>query len=249
VTELRLILRLLLVQALWNYRTLLGAGLAWVLAPSLRELAGREEDRFKEAFRRHAEHFNAHPYLAGVAAGSLARLERDGEGEETFRRFRDALRGPLGSLGDGLIWAAWLPACVLASGVAGLAGAPPLWAVVGFLVAYNLLHLTLRWWGVSIGLAFGKGVGAPLARSGLQRWAERVGWVGVLLLGLLAGVTFGRGFAASGLPTSADVVGTATILGLLLFGLGLWRGRAAWGWTPVMLPVAILGVLVVGAFA
>lgn len=246
VTSLRLLLRLFLIQALWNYRTLLGAGLAWVLAPSLKESSGPDDGRFREALRRHAEHFNSHPYLAGVAAGSLAKLEREGEEPETVRRFKDALRGPLGSLGDSLVWAAWLPTCVLAAGAAGLLGLHPLAAVAAFLVAYNLLHLTLRWWGVSVGLAFGRGVGEPLARFGMPRWAERVGRAGVLLLGLLAGYALGSGLGWSALPASLDAVGLATILGLLLFTSGLLRGPAAWGWTPLMVPVTVLAVLLVG---
>lgn len=254
--RLRLFLRLFLIQALWNYRTMLGPGLAWVLVPVLREAAGGDEGRAAESLHREAGHFNAHPYFAGVAVGALARLEREGEEPEMLRRFRDALRGPLGSLGDGLVWTAWLPACLLACILAGAVAVSPLAAIIGFLVLYNALHLPLRWWGVTVGLAFGKEVGAALRRAAFPRWAERAGRLGVLLLGLLAGGTLADALtampadAAAALPSGVGAVagsaGAMAALGLLLFLLGLFRGRGAWWWTPVLIPGVLAGIVLVG---
>src|SRR5207237_102193 len=70
---------------------------------------------FKAALARESHYFNAHPYLASVAVGALARAELDGEPPERIERFRTALAGPLGSVGDRLVWAGWLPFCSLAA--------------------------------------------------------------------------------------------------------------------------------------
>ena len=87
-----MLLRSFAVQGSWNYQTLIGTGLAFVLAPALRHVYGADPGRLRDAVGRHAELFNAHPYLAGLAAGALARLEADGVPPETIGRFKNAIR-------------------------------------------------------------------------------------------------------------------------------------------------------------
>jgi PTS system mannose-specific IID component len=59
---------------------------------------------------RATQFFNAHPYMAGMEVGAVARAEHDGVPGDQIRRMRHALVGPLGSVGDRLIWAGVLPA-------------------------------------------------------------------------------------------------------------------------------------------
>src|SRR5674476_1068918 len=111
---LRMYLRLFAVQGSWNYESLLGNGIAFCMEPALRLLpGGMKGQRYSEALGRHSRYFNAHPYLAGVAVGALARAELDGVARVMIERFRTALGGPLGSVGDRLVWASWLPLCSL----------------------------------------------------------------------------------------------------------------------------------------
>ncbi len=242
----RLLVRLFFIQALWNYRTLLGSGLAWALLPALRRFRATEEDELRNAIGRHAEHFNAHPYLAGFAVGALAGMERDEVDQEVIRRFREVVRGPLGSLGDRLVWSAWLPTCVLLSGGLVLLGLPPLWGVAVFLVIFNLLHLALRWWGITAGLALGKGVGEALGRARLPIWAERVGRAGVLLLGLVAGLVLATGVRPSEPALHVGPTGLFVAAGLLLFIAGVRREQRAWWWTPALTLGAVTGVFLWG---
>lgn len=253
--RLRIVLRLLLIQALWNHRTMLGPGMAWALLPALRERAEGGGERLEEGLHRESTHFNSHPYLASVAAGALARLEVDGVSAETIRRFRELLRGPLGSLGDALIWNSWLPACLLGASVAGLVGVPPMIAVGGFLLVYNSLHVAVRWWGVGVGLASGVEVGEALRKRALPRRAERVGRVGVLFLGLLAGILLGGMFLPNAMAPSPGpevagwaplATGGALAAGAGLFCLGFVKGRGAWWWTAVLLPGAVSLILGAG---
>src|SRR5690606_23471199 len=111
-TKLSMFLRLLAVQASWNYEILLGNGIGFCVEPALRRLPGGSKGlEYREALARQSNYFNAHPYLASVAVGALARAELDGEAALRIERFRTALCGPLGSVGDRLVWAAWLPLC------------------------------------------------------------------------------------------------------------------------------------------
>jgi len=140
-TQIAIFLRLLAIQGSWNYEILLGNGIGFCLEPALRLLPeGIHSQHFKDALARESKYFNAHPYLASVAVGALARAELDGEPPERIERFRTALCGPLGSVGDRLVWAGWLPFCsLLALLVFGL-GAGPALVLLVFLGSYNIGH-------------------------------------------------------------------------------------------------------------
>ncbi|HXQ78517.1 MAG TPA: PTS system mannose/fructose/sorbose family transporter subunit IID, partial [Gemmatimonadaceae bacterium] len=66
--------RLLALQGSWNYETLLGTGIGFVMEPALRLLPGGVRgEQYRSALARESRYFNAHPYLAGVAVGALTR--------------------------------------------------------------------------------------------------------------------------------------------------------------------------------
>jgi len=244
-TRLRwaLLARSFLVQGSWNYRTILGSGFAWALLPALR--SRDSESPSIDRVARAAAPFNTHPYLSPIALGAVAKLEREGVDPERLTRFRDALRSPLGGLGDGLIWAAWRPVCLLGAVLAVLLGAPPLAAVLGFLVVYNVLHLRLRVWGIRVGFESGFDVGPALARARIPVWAERISLSGVLLLGLVSGVLTGSAGALAWQGVPWVIAGAA----LLAVGL-LGRDALRRGGPTVLLLLFLLGAfLVPGWFA
>lgn len=177
-------LRSFAIQGSWNYRTLLGAGLAFTLLPALRKLHGDEGEEVDAAVRRHSGVFNSHPYLAAMAVGALAVLEEEGEDPNVIERFKSAIRGSLGTLGDRLIWAGWRPACLLLAVVLYLGGVR-WWVVLAFfLLLYNAGHLLLRFWSYNLGLTRGRGVGEQLRRSWVPQLQRVMSIVGSFLLGL-----------------------------------------------------------------
>jgi len=244
----RLFVRLFFVQALWNYRSLLGAGLLWILLPVLRREYGGEPDSLEEALARHRRFFNAHPYLAGFAAGALARMEQDRESAEMIHRLREVIRGPLGSLGDRFFWAAWLPTTVLLAGAAGLMGLPG-WGVVAlFLLTYNGIHLGVRWWSLRTGLEQGRGVARGISALQLPRWTERVAGFGVVLVGFVFGFVFMQALVgpAIGIPPARAVA--LAVGGVALFIVGLLRPRARAGRIPAMILVVFVGLFLLGGW-
>src|SRR6185295_20194848 len=96
-----------------------------------------------------------HPYLAGLAVGGLARAELENDSESRIQRFRGACCGPLGSVGDQLVWAGWLPLCSLLALLCFGAGVGPLGVVLVFLGAYNAGHVALRVWALDAGWRHG----------------------------------------------------------------------------------------------
>jgi PTS system mannose-specific IID component len=225
-TRLAMFVRLLAIQGAWNYETMLGNGIGFCVEPALRLLPGGPGGTaYREALARQSQYFNAHPYLASVAVGALARAELDGESPERIERFRTALCGPLGSVGDRIVWASWLPACSIVSIAAFGLGLGPGGVVLLFLGLYNAGHFALRAWGLSVGLARGMKVapalGAPLLRQGPPHIARAAALVAGVALPLALDRIVGAGRAIFGSVLLATVLGS-----LLLVRL---HGRAE-GW-------------------
>ena len=237
ITWLRVYLRLFAVQGSWNYETLIGNGIAFCMEPALRLLpGGRGGKAYTEALSRHARYFNAHPYFAGVAVGALARAELDSVPPAMIDRFRIALAGPLGSVGDRLVWASWLPLCSLvALGAFGL-DARPLAVVTIFLLLYNLGHFSLRAWGLRVGFEKGLRVADALGHPLIRRGPQYVGAAAALLAGIAIPLTANR-LVADGRMLTAAVTAVAIVGGVLLSRFG----ERAQGWR---LALVILGLFV-----
>ena len=192
-TRMAIFMRLLAIQGSWNYEILLGNGIGFCIEPALRLLPGGvDSPAYRQALARQSHYFNAHPYLASVAVGALARAELDGEDPVRIERFRTALCGPLGSVGDRLVWAGWLPFCSLASLAAFGFGASPLVVVVMFLVAYNVGHFGLRIWGLNTGWKHGLRVATALANPVLRHGPQQIARVAALATGIAIPLALGR---------------------------------------------------------
>ena len=177
-------LRTFAIQGSWNYRTLVGGGLAYAMLPLLLRIHAGNPVALAAALRRHASSFNGHPYLCPMAVGALARVEQDGLEPEKIERFRTALRGPLGAVGDRVVWAGWRPLCFLLAIIGFGLGLEAWKAALIFLLVYNAGHLWLRLWGYRRGWQEGLNVGAVLTRSTLKRIAGPMMVVNQFLLGL-----------------------------------------------------------------
>ncbi|HEV8400756.1 MAG TPA: PTS system mannose/fructose/sorbose family transporter subunit IID [Gemmatimonadales bacterium] len=234
----RALLRLFAVQGSYNYERMLGVGVGVAEEPLLRDLDG---GKYGPAVARGAHFFNAHPYLAGLAIGAAARAEHDGAAPDQIERLREALCGPLGSLGDRLVWAGWLP---LLSGatLAAIALGAGWYAVAAFLVIYNIGHVALRWWALRAGwqygtrvsvalhhpvlqkagallgpaMAFAVGAALPLSASSLAvpfpRWAQ---WAVLLTAGVCFLLLRWRGDRLNGLRLALGIAALALVVGLL----------------------------------
>ena len=190
----RRLLRLFTVQGSWNYERMLGIGFGVAEEPLVR---GLPRDEYRAAIVRSAHFFNAHPYLCGMAVGAAARAEHDGVPAEQVERLRTALCGPLGSLGDRLVWAGWLP---FNSGLAlvGIALGWGWWAIAGFLAIYNVGHVGLRWWALRAGWAHGIRVVDALRHPLLRRAGALLGPAMAVAMGAVA--PHGRGVPGGSFP-------------------------------------------------
>jgi mannose PTS system EIID component len=247
-TRAAIVARLFAVQGSWNYESMVGNGIAFSLAPALRRLpGGAEGDAYRSAMAREARYFNAHPYLTSVAVGALARVELDGAPPERIERFRAALCGPLGSLGDRLVWAGWLPLCATVALFAFALGASPLAVALLFLLPYNAGHIALRGWGLDAGWRHGFHVAGalatPLFRDG-PRWLAAVNLV---LASVTLPLTVRRLLGDSGgtVPSALGVLAGTTVavaIGLAVIDTRT-RGRVE-GWKAALALLAAAALFV-----
>lgn len=215
--KLRVFLRSFTIQGSWNYRTLVGTGFAYALLPVLRAVHGSSNPALRSAVDRQAGLFNTHPYLCGIALGAVARLEEEGASPELIDRFKAALRGSLGTLGDRLVWAGWRPACMLLALVMWLAGLPWYAAAGTFLITYNAGHLVLRWWALAAGLKAGRNVAQRVRMAGLEPLRDRIAGGAALLLGCALPLLAGRGLTGDPVSVPTGVLAClAATLGLRL---------------------------------
>lgn len=241
-TRLAILARLMTLQGSYNYETMIGNGVAFAIEPALRLLpGGRDGEAYRAALARQARYFNAHPYLAAVAVGALARAELSLEDPERIERFRTAACGPLGSVGDRLVWAAWLPLCSVLGLLAFGAAAAPLTVVATFLVAYNAGHLALRAWGLDAGWREGLGVAPALGATLFRRGPIAIARAAALVAGAAVPMTLAQ--AAGARPVGVLVLGAVGAAGAAV--LAATHGRVqGWRAALVLLAVAVAAAVV-----
>lgn len=219
-------LRLFTLQASWTDERLQGIGAAFAVEPLLRGLADGKDERYRAALGRSAGYFNTHPFLAGLALGALARAERDGVEPRRIERLRSALKGPLGSLGDRLVWAGVLP-LASAIGLVLTALGHPVAGIIALLVIFNTAHLALWLWGLPTGWRLGTSVAQALQNLALQRGLVAFGPLAACAVGFavpVSSVSLLSGMAPDGRLAAMALAGaTVIVLRLVYPGFGAAR--------------------------
>ena len=231
-------LRSFAIQGSWNYRTLVGCGFAFALMPLLRTIYSGRPDEYQAAVQRHSAVFNSHPYFAPMALGAVAVLEST-ESPEVVERFKSAVRGSLGSLGDRLIWAGFRPVCVLLALTAVMLGAGWFLVSAGFLIVYNVGHIGTRMWAMRFGLRHGKRLGEQLRSVPVDRIQWIMQSMGAFLLGTCLVLLIG------GRPLSQETSLPWAAVAAVAAGIGMHFGARTR--MPVVLAIsaaALLGLLV-----
>lgn len=233
-TRVEMLLRLLAVQASWNYESMMGNGAAYALEPALRLLpGGRTGETYRAALARQSGYFNANPFLAALAVGGLARAEFDGESPQRIERVRAACCGPLGSVGDRLVWAGWLPFCSLLGLLTFGLGFGPVVVVLVFLTTFNSGQILLRAWALDAGWAHGLRIATALANPVLQRGPVVIAQATAALAGVALPLAVSRIVGAR--PAELGAVLAVGVLWTI--GTGLLAKRAD-GWRAALIGVA-----------
>lgn len=175
--------RTMLIQGSWNYERMIGVGIAFASEPILRKVFG-DDIGYRQALGRASAQFNSHPYFSGGAVGAIAKAESDRLPPEQISRFRTALAGPLGSLGDKLVWAGSVP-IASAIGLTLAVVVSPLVGVLALLALHNLVNVGLRVWALRVGWVGGVNVASKLGVSSLEKGLKLAGPATALAVGIM----------------------------------------------------------------
>ena len=184
--------RSFLIQAVWNYQSMLSIGFCFALVPVANTLFKDRQKRI-EFYNRHLNFFNAHPYFSSFALGAIARVEEDMiiEGKEEYvkiDRLKNALMGPLGAIGDQLVWATLKPASILVCLLGVLlinSYETKIIFLFVLLILYNIPHLYIRIFGVIKGYQAGYEVYKILKIERFKTVKNIYGAFGGLALGII----------------------------------------------------------------
>jgi mannose/fructose/N-acetylgalactosamine-specific phosphotransferase system component IID len=147
---------------------------------------------------RHLNFFNSHPYFVSYAIGAITKLEEEQILEEKkdysdIGRLKNALIGPLGAVGDQLVWANIKPAClilgILALYVINNYRMQIIALVIVFLL-YNLPHFYIRISGLLQGYRMGYQVYKILNINNFVSLKKIYGALGALSIGMIIGSSF-----------------------------------------------------------
>lgn len=214
------------IQAGWNHRTQLAGGLCYAMIPLLKRIHGGDPEALRASLTRHLEPFNAHPCLAPLAVGALARLELRGEDAATIERSRRALSAPLGAEGDRLVWSGWRPFCLMGAITAASLGLGVGPSILLFLLLYNVGNVGLRAWAFRAGWREGP-VAVRHFTDPALRHASRWLAAGAALLAGLASVAAAAAMLGDGATAPGLAVAAAVALVAGAWTRPDWAGRIA----------------------
>ena len=104
----KMVWRSLFLQGSFNYERMQAAGWLWTILPGLKKIHTDKED-LSASMTHNLEFFNTHPFLVTIVAGIVLSLEKRKTDINTIRSVRIATMGPLGGIGDALIWFTLVP--------------------------------------------------------------------------------------------------------------------------------------------
>jgi len=153
------------LQALWNFKGMQNAGFLFAIKPVLDFIYKNDEDK-KNAYLRHMDFFNTHPYCASYILGCAAAAEARYSKTRNAADLRDIsgvkkiLGGPVAAFGDSKIWGTVRPFAALLGTIIFFLFSKNvtfMWAgpVAAFLF-YNIIHIGIRWRGIFRGFTQGE---------------------------------------------------------------------------------------------
>jgi mannose/fructose/N-acetylgalactosamine-specific phosphotransferase system component IID len=145
--------------------------------------------------QRYLSFFNTHPYFVSFALGALARLEEDHVNgrladTEQINKFKNALIGPLGAIGDQLFWGTIKPASILVVVTTVMIIPQPefkLLFLALFLILYNMPHLYIRYYGLREGYRLGYQIYKKLRIENFNSLRKSYHLIGAITIGVIVG--------------------------------------------------------------
>ena len=175
-------------EASYNAERQQALGYAFTLTPLLKKMYGDDPEAMREACARHSEFFNLTVQINNFVVGIVTALEEQNANSEeknigpTISAVKSALMGPLAPIGDTFFWGCFR--IVAASIGASLALNGNIMGPILFVALFNIPHLLVRWFGLTLGYKLGDNFMSYMAEGGLlQKLTESAYVVGLMVIG------------------------------------------------------------------
>jgi len=190
----KVLIRSFFIQSGWNYKSLLSLGFCFSILPVARFLFKDDKSKISAFAKRHLSFINRHPFFMSYALGATIRLEEEiekGNGNvDQLVKFKEALIGPLGALGDQIFWVSVKPA-TFTLGVLGFFLIENINLRLTFLcllaILYNAPHLYIRITGMVKGYKEGFSIFKFLKIENFKLIRIFYSILGVISIGLVTG--------------------------------------------------------------
>lgn len=171
----------------FNFERVQNMGFCFVMIPAIKRLYPKGKER-NEALQRHLEWFNTHPWLTSPIFGVITAMEEEkantGElPDSSIAAMKIGLMGPLAGVGDPIFWGTARP--VLAALGASLAMAGSISGPILFFVAINVIRLSMKYFGLTLGYEKGNEIIKEMAGDRIQKLTEGASVVGLFVMGAL----------------------------------------------------------------
>ncbi|MEQ8155416.1 MAG: PTS mannose transporter subunit IID [Clostridiaceae bacterium] len=171
----------------FNFERMQSVGFCVTLIPAIKKLYKKKEDQ-SAALKRHLEFFNTQPFISAPIMGVTAAMEEqksDGKpiDDASISGVKVGLMGPLAGVGDPIFWGTLRP--VLAALGASIAITGSIVGPLLFFVAFNVIRLATKWYGLYWGYEKGTEIVEDLGGSRLQKLTEGASILGLFVMGAL----------------------------------------------------------------
>ncbi len=186
-----------LLQGSWNFERMQALGYAFGMVPAIRRLYPEGSQERKDAIKRHLEFYNTQPFMTAPILGvNLAMEEQRANGapidDAAINGMKVGLMGPLAGVGDPIFWGTLRPILALLGAnlalvkdAAGRVISGNILGPIFFFLAFNLVRLGFRYWGIHYGYRRGLEIVKDMGSGILQKLTEAASILGLFIMGAL----------------------------------------------------------------
>lgn len=177
----RMVWKSTMLQASFNYERMQAAGWLWSILPGLRKIHTNDED-LSISMAHNLEFFNTHTYTVTFVMGIVLSLEQQKADINTIRSVRVAAMGPLGGIGDALIWFTLMP--ITAGITASMAMEGNLMGPILYFIIVFGVQMALRYWLLNWAYSLGTSAVSILTKYA-KEFTHAASMLGVFVVGAL----------------------------------------------------------------
>ena len=177
----KMVWKSLMLQASFNYERMQAAGWLWTMLPGLEKIHTNKHD-LSTSMVHNLEFFNTHTYTVTFVMGIFLSLESQKADINTIRSVRVAAMGPLGGIGDAMIWFTLMP---IAAGItANMAiDGSIIGPILYFIIVFGV-QMALRYWLLNWSYSLGTAAVSMLTKYA-KEFTHAASMLGVFVVGAL----------------------------------------------------------------